>query len=148
MRCLPRCLPQREKALISRGVRVLAGPLCSEGMRELLEHVEAMDEPRAALGYLAAQRLELDDDDVSAAVRRALLVHAAGGDLRREPAPDDPAVRTLAADLDLAALPATLDQLSAQAAGLRRVEEALAALDARWLACALLADALAGHSDE
>ena len=107
-----------------------------------------MEEPRAALGFLAAHRLALDEDDVHAAVRRALLVHAAGGDLRREPAPEDPAVRTLAADLQLAALPAAVDDLRSQAAGLSRVEAALAALDERWVACALLADALAGHSDE
>lgn len=107
-----------------------------------------MEEPRAALGFLAAQQLALDETDVAAAVRRALLVHAAGGDLRREPAPEDPAVRTLAADLDLAALPAAVEELRAHAAGLARVEAALDALDERWLACALLADALAGHSDE
>lgn len=117
-------------------------------MRALLEKVEAMDEPRAALGYLAAQRLALDEDEVHAALRRALLVHASGGDLRREPAPGDPAVRTLAGDLDFAALPAALDELRAQAAGLARVEAALAALDAQWVACALLADELHGHSDE
>lgn len=107
-----------------------------------------MEEPRAALGFLAAQRLALDEDEVHAAVRRALLVHAAGGDLRREPGPDDPAVRTLAADLELAALPAAVEELRAEAAGLVRVEDALDALDERWLACALLADALEGHSDE
>jgi hypothetical protein len=117
-------------------------------VRELLEQVETMEEPRAALGFLAAGRLALDEDDVHAAVRRALLVHAAGGDLRREPAPEDPAVRTLAADLELASLPAAVDELRAQAAGLTRVEAALAILDERWVACALLADALAGHSDE
>jgi hypothetical protein len=117
-------------------------------MRELLEQVEAMEEPRAALGYLAAQRLELDEDAVHGALRRALLVHAAGGNLRREPGPDDPAVRSLATDLDLAALPAAVAELRAQAAGLVRVEAALAGLDARWVACALLADELAGHSDE
>lgn len=107
-----------------------------------------MQEPRAALGYLAAQRLGLPEDELRAALRRALLVHAAGGALTREPGPDDPAVRTLAADLDLAALPGALDELRAEAAGLVRVEAALASLDGRWLACALLADELAGHSDE
>jgi hypothetical protein len=117
-------------------------------VRAVLEQVETMKEPRAALGFLASRRLGLDEQDVHAAVRRALLVHAAGGDLRREPAPDDPAVRTLAGDLELAALPAAVDELRAQAAGLARVEAALAALDERWVACALLADALAGHSDE
>jgi hypothetical protein len=75
-------------------------------------------------------------------------VHASGGDLRREPAPEDPAVRTLAADLDLAAPAAAVEELRAAAAGLPRVEDALDALDAHWLACALLASELMGHSDE
>jgi hypothetical protein len=107
-----------------------------------------MDEPRAALGFLAAQQLGLPEDALNAAVRRALLVHAAGGDLRRDPAPSDPAVRTLAGDLDLSALPETLAVLRAEAAGLARVEAALDALDGRWVATALLADALGDHSDE
>jgi hypothetical protein len=117
-------------------------------LRAVLEQVEAMDEPRAALGFVAAQQLGLDDDEVNAAVRRALLVHAAGGDLRREPAPDDPAVRTLVRDLDLTHLPGTVAALRAEAAGLARVEAALDALDDRWVACALLADAVGGNSDE
>jgi hypothetical protein len=42
----------------------------------------------------------LTEEERNAAVRRALLVHAAGGNLQREPALDDPAVLELAADLD------------------------------------------------
>ena len=117
-------------------------------IRALLEQVETMDEPRAALGFLAAQQLELAKDELNAAVRRALLVHAAGGDLRREPAPGDPAVRTLAGDIYLTALPETVAALRAEGAGLTRVEAALDALDGRWVACAVLADALGDHSDE
>jgi hypothetical protein len=69
-------------------------------------------------------------------VRRALLVHAAGGDLHREPRLDDPAVVELAGDLDS---PERRDALLA-------ASEQLAEVDAetawRAYACGLLADAL------
>src|SRR5213595_2545248 len=50
--------------------------------------------------YIAGQRVPLTEQERSAAVRRALLVFAAGGDLHREPALDDPAVLELARDLE------------------------------------------------
>jgi len=50
--------------------------------------------------YVAGQEVPLAEEERHAAVRRALLVYAAGGDLHREPALDDPAVVELAADLD------------------------------------------------
>jgi hypothetical protein len=50
--------------------------------------------------YLAGQHVPLTDEERNAAVRRALLVFAAGGDVLREPTFDDPAVLELAADLD------------------------------------------------
>jgi hypothetical protein len=69
-------------------------------------------------------------------VRRALFVHAAGGDLHREPALEDPAVLELAADLDSperrAALLAASDELA-------EIEPERAW---RAYACGLLADAL------
>jgi hypothetical protein len=42
----------------------------------------------------------LTEDERRGAVRRALLVHAAGGDPHRDPRLADPAVRSLARDLD------------------------------------------------
>jgi hypothetical protein len=79
----------------------------------------------------------LTEEERNAAVRRALLVFAAGGDLHREPALDEPAVRELARDLDLPerreALLAASDELTA-----------LGDSDLAWraYACGLLADAL------
>jgi hypothetical protein len=75
-------------------------------------------------------------------VRRALFVFAAGGELKRDPTLDDPAVQSLAADLDSPerreALLAASDELSG-----------LGDPDLAWraYACGLLADAL-GEDDE
>jgi hypothetical protein len=70
-------------------------------------------------------------------VRRALLVFAAGGDLRREPTLDDPAVLELAADLDA---PERREALLAASEALQRLDDS----DLAWraYACGLLADAL------
>jgi hypothetical protein len=78
----------------------------------------------------------LTQEDRNAAVRRALFVHAAGGDLHREPGLDDPAVRELAADLDSPERRTALLEASEQ---LAEVEPELAW---RAYACGLLADAL------
>jgi hypothetical protein len=79
----------------------------------------------------------LSEDERNAAVRRALFVFAAGGDLRREPALDDPAVHELARDLDTPQRREALLAASGQLA-------ALADSDLAWraYACGLLADAL------
>ena len=81
--------------------------------------------------------MPLGEDERNAAVRRALLVFAAGGDLHREPSLDDPAVRELARDLDA----------PERRSALLTASEQLAALDDpdlawRAYACGLLADAL------
>ena len=70
-------------------------------------------------------------------MRRALFVFAAGGDLHREPALDDPAVVELAADLDS---PQRREALLAASDVLQRLDDA----DLAWraYACGLLADAL------
>ena len=85
--------------------------------------------------YVAGQHVPLSEEERNAAVRRALLVFAAGGDLRREPALDDPAVLELAADLDA---PDRRDALLAASPVLREDPE----LAWRAYACGLLADAL------
>ena len=93
------------------------------------------------MAYTAGQAVRLDDDEKNAAVRRALFVFAAGGDLHREPELDEPAVVELADDLD------SPERRAALTAALRQMEgaEQLVADGARaWraYACALLAEAL------
>ena len=92
--------------------------------------------------YIAGQQVPLTAEERNAAVRRALFVFAAGGDLQREPTLDDPAVLELAGDLDTPDRRAAL--LSASDV-LRRLDDP----DRAWraYACGLLADAL-GEEDE
>lgn len=123
-------------------------------LRPLLEQLESArgDELLAPLAYLAAQLLDLEGAELSAARRRALLVLVSGGDPRRELTLDTPAVGTLAAELDGEArreeLAAALARLRADAEGLPMVAAALDGLAAepelalRWLAAALLAEEL------
>jgi hypothetical protein len=77
-------------------------------------------------------------------LRRALLVFAAGGDLQREPALDDPAVVELAADLDSPQRREALTGAIAALAADRANADRLADPDVAWraYACGLLADAL------
>ena len=118
-----------------------------------------VDEALAPLAFLASQGVSLPSDELRAAVRRALLLRAAGGDPRRPLAFEERAVSTLAEDLDRperrTELAAALSELGDQAAGLPQVSGALEALRVdpglawRWLACALLADELSElHSNE
>ena len=93
------------------------------------------------LAYLAGQAVDLSEDERNGAVRRALLVFAAGGDPHREPGLDDPAVLELARDLD------TPERRAAHLAALRVLDggERIAAdpeLAWRAYACALLAEAI------
>ena len=89
------------------------------------------------LAYTAGQHVPVEEGELNAAVRRALLVFAAGGDLRRGPTLDDPAVRELAADLDS---PQRREALLAASGLLRDLRDP----DLVWraYACGLLADAL------
>ena len=95
--------------------------------------------------YAAGQAVTIDEAERNAAVRRALLVFAAGGDLHRDPALDDPAVIELAADLDAPERRAALQTALASVDGgdLLRADP-----DLGWraFACALLAEAL-GEDD-
>ena len=124
------------------------------GERELLELLEeGGGELEPQLAYVAVQALELDEAEVQAARRRALLVLASGGDPRRELEPDGRAVSVLAGELDSVerrdGLQAALKRLREGANGLPAVSRALDALLAdgtrawRWAACALLAEELA-----
>ena len=99
-----------------------------------------------------ARQLSLDPQAVNAALRRAQLVLAAGGDPHRDLSPDDVAVARLAEELDSPAcrleVEEELARLEEAAPDLRAVGDAVAALRAdrerawRWVALALLADEL------
>ena len=86
--------------------------------------------------------MPLSDDERNGALRRALFVFAAGGDLHRDPTLDEPAVRELADDLDS---PRRRDALLAASEELRALDDA----DLAWraYACGLLADALGEDED-
>ena len=123
-------------------------------MRELLTGLERSDaDLPTSLAYLAGTAVELDADELRAALRRAELLLATGGDPRRELEPDGRAVAALADDLDGPAARARLrdglEHLAADADGLPRVAAALSELLAddglawRTFACARLAEALA-----
>jgi hypothetical protein len=115
--------------------------------RPLLEQVETSaegDDALAVLAWLAGAEVVLDEDVARGAVRRALLLLAAGGDPHRTLELDGRAVTALAGDLDhperREALGRGLEVLRSRAAGLPGVEGALAALlgdsDLAWRAYA------------
>jgi hypothetical protein len=128
-------------------------------VRDWLEQIEAARPPEqelvAVLVYVAGRQVALDEAERAAALRRALLVHAAGGGLDRELTIDAPAGETLAGDLDDAERRAQLGRALAglrdEAARLPFVRETLARLlgdtDLAWraFAIALLAEELAGE---
>lgn len=107
----------------------------------------------AMLAFVASEGVALPEDEVAAALRRALLVLAAGGDPHRELELDGAGVAGFAHDLDSPArraeLEASLRALRHEAQGLPRASFLLDALleDAelawRSLAVALLAEELA-----
>ena len=123
-------------------------------MRSALELVEAhleSGEPGEALAaFVAGIQVEIPEEELRSARRRAMLVLAAGGDPHSELELDSPAVLALARDLDALerrdALAAGLRAARKRAAGLRRTSALLVRLtqDAelawRAFALALLAD--------
>jgi hypothetical protein len=130
--------------------------------REALEAIEAMlahgaeTEATVSLALLAGQAVELDEDEVRAPLRRAMLLLAAGGDPTRELELDGRAVGAVAADLDtperrdalaraLAALDEYAETLPHAAAALARLR---AEPDLAWraFACALIAGELADET--
>ena len=58
-----------------------------------------LGDPLPVLAYLAGREVELPEDELNAARRRALLLVAAGGDPHRDLDVDDRAVKAIAADL-------------------------------------------------
>jgi hypothetical protein len=69
-------------------------------LREWLAALEAEEEPLVPLAWVAAQQVAFDEDDLHGALRRAVLLLAAGGDPHRALALDGRAVTALATDLD------------------------------------------------
>jgi hypothetical protein len=125
-------------------------------MRAALEVLEngPRDGLLLGLAWLAGQEVNLDPDEVRAALRRAELLLAAGGDPHRELDLDGRAVSAVAADLDA---PESRDELEDALAGLAAASEGLSAVseglarlraqpDLAWqsYAAALLAEAIAG----
>jgi hypothetical protein len=127
-------------------------------VRDVLGQIEAMlasgaqDEGLASLALVAGTEIELPEDELNAALRRALLLLAAGGAPTRELELHGRAVSAVAEDLDAfaprAQLAEELATLRAAAAGLPLVEGAIARLladrDLAWqaFACAVLAHEL------
>jgi len=99
------------------------------------------DRDLVVLAYVAGRTVGLTDEERNAAVRRALFVFAAGGDLHRDPGLDDPAVLELASDLDAPARRASLQDALASLDG---SEPLRSDPDLAWraYACSLLAEAI------
>jgi len=128
-----------------------------EGVPELLERIEAgeLGDPLPVLAYVAGLEVELPEPELAAARRRALLVLAAGGDPHRELEVDDPAVKSLAADLfsddRRSRLAAAIDELVTGARELPQTRSAALFLAAegdlawRLFALALLADEIGSY---
>jgi hypothetical protein len=127
-----------------------------EQLREFLVRVDAgeLGDPLPVLAYLAGQEVEISDEELNGARRRAMLLVAAGGDPHRALGVDDRAVKSLAADLygdeRRAQLGAGIDALVLLVRELPTAREAalfLAAdVDLAWrlYALGLLAEELAG----
>jgi hypothetical protein len=127
--------------------------MVAETERRILEEIEPAlrewgdGQACAMLALVARESVSLPEDELRAALRRALLVLAAGGDPHRELELDGRGVTGFAADLDSpgrrAELEAALRGLRTHAEGLPRASFLLdALLDDRELAWRSLAVAL------
>jgi hypothetical protein len=126
-------------------------------IRDWVRPLERADptEQWTMLCFFAGRSVDLDEDELNAAVRRAELLLAAGGDPRRPLDPFGRAATALADDLDTPErreqLQTGLEALRTEIAGLRGAREAVGVLladpDLAWKAFAtsLLAEALAGE---
>lgn len=125
-----------------------------DALDELLARVDdgELGDPLPVLAYVAGQSVQIDEGELNAARRRALLLLAAGGDPRRDLGVDDRAVKALAADLYAderrAQLGRAVDSLVLRVRDLPRAREAALFLagdvDLAWrlFALGLLAETL------
>ena len=134
-----------------------------DAARGWLEQLEARleeeggDDASVTLAYLAGREVHLDADELRAALRRAVLLLAVGGDPMRPLELDGRAVTAVADDLGApaarSALAEGLRALRGTAAGLPRASSSLELLLAEpelaWqtFAAALLAEELAEEAD-
>jgi hypothetical protein len=94
-------------------------------VRSWLEQVEATaegDDALAVLAWLAGADVQVDEDELRGALRRSLLLLAAGGDPHRTLELDGRAVVALAGELDR---PERRDELAGGLTGLRADSEGL-----------------------
>ncbi len=129
--------------------------MARETIRDWVRALERAEpaEQWAMLCFFAGRDVPVDDDELNAAIRRAELLLAAGGDPHRALDPFGRAATALADDLDAPERRATLrlglEGLRDEVAGLRGARESLALLlddgDLAWrvYATSLLAEALA-----
>ena len=129
--------------------------MARETIRDWVRALERADptEQWTMLCFFAGRAVDVDEAELNAAVRRAELLLAAGGDPHRALDPFGRAATALADDLDTPERRATLrrglDALRPDVAGLRGARESLALLlsdaDLAWrvYATSLLAEALA-----
>jgi hypothetical protein len=126
-----------------------------ETIRDWVRSLERAEPPAqwTVLCFFAGRSVAIDDDERNAAIRRAELLLAAGGDPHRPLDPFGRAATALADDLDSperrTQLRAGLESLREEVAGLRGAREALQVLlsddDLAWqtFATSILAEALA-----
>ena len=129
--------------------------MARETIRDWVRSLERAEpsEQWTILCFFAGGSVAIDEDELNAAVRRAELLLAAGGDPHRPLDPFGRAATALADDLDTpgrrAQLREGLESLRAEVAGLRGARESLGLLlsddDLAWqsFATSLLAEALA-----
>jgi hypothetical protein len=129
--------------------------VAQETIRDWVRFLERAEpsEQWTLLCFFAGRGVAIHEDELNAAVRRAELLLAAGGDPLRPLDPFGRAATALADDLDAperrAQLRAGLESLTGEVSGLRGARESLALLlsddDLAWqsYATALLAEALA-----
>ena len=99
-------------------------------MRQYLEQLETTaegDDLAAVLAWLAGAEVSLGEDELRGALRRAMLLLAAGGDPHRRLGLDGRAVTAVAADLDL---PERREELARGLAAARAQSESLPAVTA------------------
>jgi hypothetical protein len=129
-------------------------------VRDVVRSLEraAPEDQWTMLCFLAGEQVRLDPEERNAALRRAELLLATGGDPRRKLELYGRAVTAVADDLDSAAaradLNAGLAALVSETTGLRGAGEALRLLlrdaDLAWqcFACALVAEELASEGED